>query len=236
MFKKPIITTAILIIALFLIVVILALVRSQKGNGGFFAPPQTTSIPSSASLNQGNIEATGVSPEDKSILPAGSQGVFTISFSAPVQANFVGIKLTATNTAVNNPSPTTEPTTFTLSNSNQTLTLTTKDPIGAYTNYELTIQSSGNTLLDAHYSTGPTQPSPAPSNNPSLQQYLPFETANYRLSYLPSRNTYVFNFIYNPDSSLTLPEQFDQAKADAAAFIQSKGIDPNSITIEWRHS
>lgn len=76
-------------------------------------------------------------------------------------------------------------------------------------------------------------PTRAPNNNLSLQQYLPYETSNFLLEYDPARNTYLFHFKFRNNTGVSLPDQFDKAKQDAINFIQSKGIDVNSLAIEW---
>lgn len=122
--------------------------------------------------------------------------------------------------------------------SSQTLILTFNTPTTPSTLYTLTLtdKNTNNQLFRAQYLTNAPTPSPVPSNNPTLANYLPYDTTNYTLTYSSAQNIYIFDFKYNPVSSTPLTAQYDQAKSDAIDFIKSKGVDPTSVVVDWRHS
>ncbi len=105
-------------------------------------------------------------------------------------------------------------------------------------NYRLIIKAPSNgmpqILFDNLYLVAKAQTQA--TNNKALSSYLPFETKNYILSYLADKNLYVFNFKFDLNSPESASLQFEKAKQDATAFIKSKGIDPASLTIEWRQN
>ena len=92
------------------------------------------------------------------------------------------------------------------------------------------------TIFSASYFTADITPTPIPSNNPLLIPFLPHQELNYSLEYLKDQNLYIFHFIYNPDSTDSIDDQFNNAKNNALQFIKDKGIDPNALTIDWRNS
>lgn len=122
--------------------------------------------------------------------------------------------------------------------SSQTLVLTFNTLTTPSTLYTLTITniSTNKQLFEAQYLTNAPTPSPVPSNNPALANYLPYDTTNYTLTFSSAQNIYIFDFKYDPVSSTPLTAQYDQAKSDAIDFIKSKGVDPNSVVVDWRHS
>jgi hypothetical protein len=70
----------------------------------------------------------------------------------------------------------------------------------------------------------------------ALTASLPYATRSYRLSYLPARGAFVFNFIIDPGAAGDLQSQFEQAMAAAQDFIRGTGVEPDALPIEWRHS
>lgn len=117
------------------------------------------------------------------------------------------------------------------------LEIRTNEDILPSQEYSLTvIDEDGQTLVSATYTSSSIAVSPVKNNNQELRNYLPHETNNYRLIYLESTNTYIFNFKANSSSPDSYIDQYNQAKSDAEEFIRSRGIDLNSIIVEWRHS
>jgi hypothetical protein len=196
---------------------------SEQSDSGFFS----TLFSSTASV-------VSFSPPAETVLTPGNPIHITVVFNKPVRLDTISVVLTQKliqtdeTTRVNITQDTTS--------SDKQLVITTKTPIKPYATYTFSIsdKSSKKTLLSAVYSSDSAQPSPVQSNNPDLQQYLPYETGTYALSYLPKQNIYVFNFLFNPDDPTDIQTQFETAKQNALLFIKSKGIDPNSLLIDWR--
>lgn len=114
----------------------------------------------------------------------------------------------------------------------------TTNPIEPVSRYDLVIKdkNTGRKIEKVSYLSDDILATPIPSNNPSLRNYLPRETSSYQLRFDEKRNLYVFNFIFNPNSNETVEEQYNRAKNEATGFIQSVGVDVNSIVIEWRYN
>jgi methionine-rich copper-binding protein CopC len=225
-----------------LVIVGLILFSSKKSKSPTPIPsaaPTSSATSTPVKANPIIFNVVTVDPADGSLLNAGQKQKFNITFDQPIQTNWVTVQLTAKNTTSDQSSPTTVNYTESMASDSRTLTISSSETIGPNFDYELVVKNATNsnlTLLDAHYTAGEPAPSPAANNNPALQQYLPYETQNYLLSYSKEQNVYVFNFKYDPNSSVDLNTQYDQAKDEATRFIQSKGIDVNSIVIQWRHS
>lgn len=231
------IKTVLIIILLSLTLLSLIVISITKGPKNL----PKSNIPVSSSTPASNIPKIKVdftiktiTPPKGTILKPNQALEFAVTFDKPVDISWVGVKLT------NGPINTTQLSALTfntrLSNDNQTLTITS-NPVVPLNQYNLIIinLTKNITLLNINYPSDRLV-SPVASNNPTLSSFLPYETSSYKLSFNSSRNIYIFNFKYDPNSSISIDDQYNQAKSDATAFIQSKGIDINSIVIEWRHS
>jgi hypothetical protein len=174
-----------------------------------------------------------LNPIESQILTPGQIQTFTITFTKPVAFNKYSLSVTKSA-----PRTTEQKVDFTSSFGDRSLQITLTEVIQPTTTYTITLQEKGssNILFSVFYNSGnPPLPTIA-QNNTQLQQYLPYETDSYILSYLPSRNIYIFNFKYDSTLSGGINDQYESAKKAAIEFITSKGININSIVIEWRHS
>jgi len=106
------------------------------------------------------------------------------------------------------------------------------------TDYQLDFLNTKTNAVfyQAHYISSNPEPTAIPSNNNSLKNFLPYNATNFILEYNSALNLYVFHFIYNPSSADSIDVQLNNAKQDAINFIKSKGIDPNSIVIQYKSS
>lgn len=196
-----------------------------------FSPsPTQSSIPNV----RVDFSVTNITPTRGTILKPDQPLEFSITFNKQVDLSWLGINLLSG--AIGSTSLSNLQYTSKFSSNNQILTISagTASPSNQY-QLDLTNNTTGIKVLSINYPSDQLI-TPAPSNNLALSAYLPYETSEYKLSFNQSSNSYIFNFKYDTNSSLGIDDQFNKAKADATSFIQSKGIDINSITIEWRHS
>ena len=178
-----------------------------------------------------SISLVSVSPIQNSVLVSGKKQIFTITFNNQPK----NITTTLERTDVTN---TSKPVTasFTLSEKGNALVLTTTGPIVPDSIYTLNVLYQNTPLVSLSYTTTNLLPSPVKQNNEPLKKYLPYNTASYSLRFDQNRNIYLFNFIYDPSKNDSLDVQYEQAKQDATDFIESKGIDIDSVIIEWNYS
>lgn len=108
-------------------------------------------------------------------------------------------------------------------------------PLGIYT-LNVLRKSDNQVVFTGTYLTGDATPSPVISNNQNLIPFLPHNAPNYTLEYFKNKNIYVFHFIYDVNSALSIDEQFNKAKNDALLFIKSKNVNPDSLVVDWRNS
>ena len=193
---------------------------------------QQTSGPSTEdNMLPQSISLVSVSPIQNSVLVSGKKQIFTITFNNQPK----NITTTLERTDVTN---TSKPVTasFTLSEKGNALVLTTTGPIVPDSIYTLNVLYQNIPLMSLSYTTTNLLPSPVKQNNEALKKYLPYNTASYSLRFDQNRNIYLFNFIYDPSKNDSLDVQYEQAKQDATDFIESKGIDIDSVIIEWNYS
>lgn len=178
-----------------------------------------------------------LSPNEFTILKAGERKKITVSFKNPIAPNSINITLTKLQ-YTKEQNPTEVPINTTYNGNASTLTVSLQEPIQTFSQYVLTITDRENNkvLLRASYNSRDIQPTKPANNNQELKQYLPHETTSYKLSFNELRGVYVFNFKINPNSQISLSRQYEIAKKEAEDFIKNKGININSIVIEWRHS
>jgi len=210
---------------------------SLNGSKNAVQSPFPSQAPTQAT-SEGNlpIVVKKVLPEENVTLTAGAIQVFTIYFQNPVELSQLSIVLTYLDVSQDN-SPIDIKTSVDRLDP-KTIRVKTVDPIKPRSEYSLIIKKAdtGETISSTVYLSGDLPPIPAPSNNKALVQYLPYETITFSLEYLASKNIYVFHFKYNPNLPGTVDEQFANAKSQAIDFIKSKGIDPSSLTIDFRSS
>lgn len=198
--------------------------------------PDQDIFPTPVPLQYKSPDVTDVKPRYTQALVPGNQQKFIITFAESAFNKSLKILLTHAHIARPDDMQSVEITTE-FESKGTILTITTQEIIKPSHTYSLIILDARNqTLVSTSYTSSQTVINRAPSNNTELQQFLPHETATYKLSYNETTNKYIFNFKINSNSSDTLQTQYEQAKLQAEEYIRSRGIDINSIVIEWRHS
>jgi hypothetical protein len=163
-------------------------------------------------------------------LEAGSIQTFTITLDPSIVAGEVKVTLSSSPPS-DASAKSVVPTQITVTG--QKITLTTSAPIEPYTTYTLFALYKGRSILSQAYLSTPPKATPIPSNNPTLASQLPYETLTYILTYNKERNIYEMHFKYDPNSSKDLTAQFNEAKTNVNSFITGKGIDVNTIKIDY---
>lgn len=205
--------------------------NKTNNNVPFSLPKETPTV----SFNPQEIRVTSIQPPLNTALKPDQTQLFQITFNKPINMQQIQVSLNQKNVTNDNPP---ELINFDSDIKENDLFITLKEPIIGYGDYEITIidVNTNTQIFKASYLSDKSEPTPAPNNNPNLIPFLPYETASYKLSYNKSRNIYVFNFKYNPNSTDNLDAQYEKAKQDAKNYIQSKGVEPSSVIIEWRYS
>lgn len=193
--------------------------------------------PGTVPVVQEDIKVTNVIPGQATPLQPGNQQTFSLDFNNPIRLDSIQVKLTRADMTINQ-AEVDVAFTLSLNPDGKTLIIGVIPPISPLSEYHLLITGikDKSMIFEARYLSEKPLPTPVKTNNLQLVPYLPHETSLYRLIYLESQNIYVFNFKYNPDSPDELETQFNKAKQEAIKFINSRGVDPNSIIIEWRYS
>lgn len=173
--------------------------------------------------------------ESVRLLPEQKQ-TFRISFPSSTDTRYFTMQLT--QAVVPEETTSVAPITIVRDTDTNTFIVTMLSPVVSSTVYRLNIVNSqtNDIIYQAKYISQDLLPTPIPTNNEALKQYLPYETNQFLLSYNTSRNVYVFNLKIVVNDPSDLENQFQKAKEAAEAFIQSKGVDPASLVIEWRRS
>ncbi len=182
-----------------------------------------------------DIKIVSISPADNSFLSLNQKPVIIVSFEKGVSLNEVRLKLTKLQITKSDPEV---PVDFnpSLNDDGKILTLNINSVVTPYTHYTLDISDTkGNLVYRATYSSEEITASPEPNNNLELKNYLPLDASNYKLSFDNQRKIYIFNFKQNLNDPKDLNVQFEDAKKDADDFIKSKGIDPATVSIEYKH-
>lgn len=178
-----------------------------------------------------------ISPEEYELLTPEKQQRFSVVFTEAINPQTIRVKLRQSSFLDPLKREDVQTTTDYIA-STKTLYIRTIPTIVPQSTYDLTIteRGNGNILLQARYHSPQLLPTPVPSINNTLKPYLPHETETYRLVYNQLRNVYVFNLKLDAASADNFDTQFQKAKTEAIQFIQSKGIDPNTLMIEYRRS
>lgn len=234
---KPFLLPLLICVCLLIIILIIAytLALSKKTTPGIPESPQPSKvIYPTGSLGQ-KYSVKELAPADGNTLKAGQPQTFKVYFNNFVLLSQISVNLLYADLTQDNPAT---PIGIDLKAlGNNAIQITTHDLIKERSEYQLVIKDqTGNVVFSADYLSNEIPPTPVPSNNPTLKDYLPYETPNYALEYLPSQNLYVFHFKYDSNLETTPDRQFENAKADAIRFIQNKGIDQATVTIEWKNS
>lgn len=175
-----------------------------------------------------------ISPAISTTLSPNSKPQFILVFPTAIKGSDIKIKGT-----VNDIPPTGDASPMSFSQEfvgNNQAILTPLQPIAPSSVYTITILNSQNTtVFSVQYVSADISPTPVPKNNLSLILYLPYETKTFKLSYDKPQNIYVFSFNFDENSSDTLDVQFEKAKQEAITYIQNKGVDIDSIVINWNY-
>lgn len=173
----------------------------------------------------------------KAVLPDPSQALtpsqnqtFTITLDPALDPKAIEAKITSSppsNAAEKTDVP------FVLSRQGNTLTLTTNSPIRSVTTYTLVLRLRGQVILQQSFLSSSVSPTPLPTNNTALSQYLPHETHIYLLEYDRDQNIYLAHFKYDASSPDSFTDQFEKAKKSANEFIAGKGIDVTTVSIKY---
>lgn len=229
LFFGGIILFTILIIALIMYINV-----SNKKTGDAPIPP---SFPTPVPLLYQSPAIESFAPPITQALIPGQHQIFTVEFNKAVPSESLRILLTKKGLGNTQDTAASVPISADSSSGGKVLIIHMLEPVNASHEYSLVVIDKNNIpLVSSTYASAHVEISPAPSNNLALREYLPYETTTYRLSYNENRNSYIFNFKINPESPDNIQSQYEQAKIQAEDWIQSRGIDINSIVIEWRHS
>lgn len=224
----------ILILLLILGIIVLAIVSStqpQESNTNPTPSGDAVSDRENPKKYAGPLQITTYTPtEDTPLLP-GEVAQFLFQFSSPIEEQDLFINITQNNLSNNT---TTIEFTSELDVSKTSLLIKTL-PIEPASEYTIQIVYEGTKIFEIGYISDRETPNAAPSNNFDLIPYLPYETSTYSLAFFPETNKYNFSFKYDPNSSESTQEQFERAKREATAFIESKGVGINSIVIDWKY-
>lgn len=190
----------------------------------------------SPSAPDSSAKVVSVAPDQSVVLTAGKPYEFNIYFDKPINPNDLSILLSYIDIATDS-KPIFVKTALS-SDESVVLVLKTLESVKENGEYILLIKSkkTGVALSSTHYLSGVISPTPVPSNNSSLKKYLPYETDSFILRFVPQQNIYVSHFKYDTNLSTSLNDQYEKAKTEVINFIQSKGIDPQTIVIEFRRT
>lgn len=227
-------------ILLTILIIIVFLQFNGKQNTGTSQPStetQTNSSMQQPSKPVASIVVDRVVPDAEFNLTSGKLSRFFIYFSEQINVKDIAAMVTYTYIYEDETmTPLTAQTTLKQLGTN-TLELQLVDAIKPGAEYTISIvnKNTNQILSTSTYGSLNIQPTPVTNNNPALQQYLPYSADTYSLEYNQQKNLYVFHFISSESSEQSIEEQFEAAKQAALQFIQSKGVDLNSITIEWKY-
>lgn len=127
------------------------------------------------------------------------------------------------------------PSTVSFNEAGNEVTITSTRPFKQNASYQVLLKKTKDNavLFNKNYFTLAFTPTPLPNNNKALSESLPHEGSNWILKYNPERNLYYFSADITPGTPAEMEIQYNRAKDEALTFIKSKGIDPNTVTIEW---
>lgn len=223
----PIILGIILVIIVFAIVIV-----SLAGTN-----TTTNSNTNTPSTTDNNLSIQRVIPDEPETLTAGSVHTFLIYFNKKISYKNFRFSLTYADITQDNPQQIPVKISLSMLGSN-VVSVKTFEPIKERSEYYLTVidPSSNTELSSTSYLSGDIQPTKIPTNDQTLKQYLPHDTNTYTLQYNAAQNLYIFNFKFDPTLPGNITQQYEDAKAQAIQYIESKGVNPNNITIQYRSS
>lgn len=195
--------------------------------------PTTTAFTPTPIPEIGDAKVLGIEPTEQTPLIPGNIQIFNIQLDKPIEDSTFNVQLIEKDLTEDLEDKKIE---VKKSIQESIIRIETVLPIQAYSRYTLTITTSrGQQLFSVSYLSDKPVASPAINNNLILADFLPYLTDSYSLRYSADDNLYIFSFKYNEYDLNTLEKQFDKAKASAEKFIKEKGINLNSIKIEWRY-
>lgn len=204
------------IIVMFLIFVGVSLLGRSK---------RTTTSPIESNSAISTLPAAGT------LLTPGNTLVFRVTFKKAVSKNEIVAALTKR-------SPGKEDVTMSTSSSanENSITIQADEKVEQGMFYSLVLATTtGGIILSVDYSSSPITPTPLPANNEQLKSYLPHQAPNYLLNYNEIKNLYVMHFKFQSSDPGTIEQQFEKAKRDTQEFIASKGIQLNTVEIEYSY-
>lgn len=177
-----------------------------------------------------------ISPDKGTSLEPNKRQTFTFTFIRPVNPNTIKVNLQEKNISLNS-KYTNVLFTQKYTNNDTALLVTLNENVLSFHDYDLSLvdNTSQTTVFDAAYLGGLLSPTPFPKNNLSLVKFLPLQKSSYLFYYSRSLNAYVFIFLYNDKSSQPADVQYQIATDDLTKFIQSKGIDPATLSIYYKN-
>ena len=195
------------------------------------APSSRTSIGTTPNPNPDT--KISIQPKQGTLLKPGENETFTISFPQQIATETAKISLTSTEAIRDikiSPS----------FNSNwlnsKTLIISLLEVIKPLTRYDILLESPEIPQQKITFSYSSDQEvKPVSSNNQDLVQYLPLETDNFLVRYLPEQNIYIFNLKPDYNSPQSVEDQFTKAQNDALSLIKAYGINPKTLIIEWKY-
>lgn len=219
------------IIVLMLLVTVVGLLTNRRSQ----PTREITDLPTM--INPNEVYVSSISPSESTPLSVGNPQLFTLVLSEKLALEQVNIQMTRIDITKDNTSETI-PIALDKESSGDRLMIKTQDSIKPFSRYDLLVSDkhTGSVIYRASFNTIEPYPSPNANNDPTLRNTLPYQTKNYRLEYLDSRNIYVFHFIFDSSSNLNADTQFENAKNDALKYIDSRGVNIDSIVIEWRYN
>lgn len=232
LFKNKITFIILGLLALFLIILLFFIPKKPTVPQVVEITPTPTYI-----LRTNGVTITKITPEKTSTLKPGERQTLSIEFEKPISQDLFKIDMTQKRVTADEP-PKPIPFQRELISKGRLLRIILSEPIIPLSEYSILLinRKTSEAIFETSYLSGELEPTPIKTNNLNLIPFLPYETANYRLIYNQEKNTYIFNFKYNPDSLENLESQYQKAKQDAIKFIESKGINTSTIVIEWRYS
>jgi len=190
-----------------------------------------TKSPKNNKLTSQPLSVVNLVPQRGTLIEPGQKQKMVATFSQAISVNDVIISLSETDSGLDR----FHPIGFTSEASGNKLSITFSELVQQNYLYKITFtdKQTGVLLSQAAYLTMQPQPTKTLDNNLSLKQYLPQSTDSYELYYSQPLNVYIFYFIYDPKSALSLTAQREKAASDMNQFVQSKAIDLSTIKIKY---
>lgn len=224
-FIKKLIYIVGVFVSLVILVVLFLFVSSLKKSP---PPPQPAAqkVPKDTTTQ---LIKTVLPDSSQTLVPSQSQ-TFTITLDPSLDPSTIQAKLTASppsNAAEKTDVP------IAVTRESNRLILTTTNPILPVSTYTLTLLLRGQIILQQSFLSASISPTPLPTNNTVLSQYLPHETLIYLLEYDKDQNVYLMHFKYDAASPDSFTDQFEKAERSANEYIAGKGIDTTTVSIKY---